>query len=764
MIKNTRVSRSIAAACCFVSVGGTAFASGSDASAAADSTSDESAAGANAGPAQFAPLRLEEVVVTAQKRSERAIDVPLSLSAINATDLAGNGYDQLKDYFAEVPGLSISARGSGRMTLVLRGITTSNVGNPTVGVTIDNAPFGESASSAQMVPDIDPFDLDHIEVLRGPQGTLYGASSIGGLVKYVMAKPDTQSFSARTEVDTSSTQHGGVGYGVRGEANLPVTDDFAVRLSAFKREDAGYIRDVGQGKNNVNEGQVDGGRLAALWRVNDAVTIQSSALLQDSEAGATSDVDVNFNYQPLYGPYEHQRLPGTDGFKGSIHFYDTAIKADLGWANLESTSAYEQLRHIGPQDVTGTFGSLAQRIYGLPAEPGVMIVNNTRFNQFSQELRLSSPEDGRSLQWLYGLFYVHNASQIFQAIEAANMTTGAPLGLPALFSGPTPTTYREYAGFANVDYRFTPRFDVQVGGRYSKNIQDYTSTATGPLAGGTLVQTGNSSGNSLTYQVSPRFKISDDVLAYARVASGYRPGGPNGQIPGVVIPLSYKADTTVNYELGLKGEFLDRTLTVETAVFYIDWHDIQVLLTDQTTGSSYTTNGGTAKSQGAEASLQWNPLKGLTVTGSLAYTDAKLTQNLQTGIAVNGNPLYTGFRGDALPYSSKESGSLSVKQTVLLTGELSAFVGGAASYVGERFGNFGNTPTTPRFRLPGYMTADLRTGIEDRDWTVTLYVKNIGDKMGYVNAQARNATTGISAYGVSLIQPRTVGLSINKNW
>lgn len=750
------VSGSFATACCLVSVAGVALAA--DAGAANVSTNETAATGA-------APVRLEEVIVTAEKRSERAIDVPVSVSAIDAADLTNNGYDQLKDYFDQVPGLSVSARGSGRETLVLRGITTSNVGNPTVGVTIDNAPFGESASAAQMVPDIDPFDLDHIEVLRGPQGTLYGASSIGGLIKYVMARPDTAGFSARTEVDGSSTQHGGDGYGARGMVNIPVSDDFAVRISAFKRQDPGYLFDPLQNRKNVNEGQVDGGRLALLWRINDAVSIQSSALIQDSEAGATSDVDVGFNYQPLYGPYEHERLPGTDGFHGSIHFYDTTIKVNLGWGNLEATSAYEQLRHIGPQDVTGTFGGLAAEIFQLPEPPGVGIVNNTRFNQFSQELRLSSPDDGRAFQWLYGLFYVTNDSQTYQEIYEADLNTGATIGLPPLVVASTPSTYREYAGFANFDYNFTSRFDVQVGGRYSKNIQDFIATGSGPLNGGiTSVQTGTSSGNAVTYQVSPRYKITDNVQAYARVASGYRPGGPNGIIPGIVIPLSYKADTTVNYELGLKGEFLDHSLTLETAVYYIDWHNIQVELTDQQNGSSYTTNAGTAKSQGVEASLNWNPLKGLAITGSLSYTDAKLTQNLQSGTDVNGNPTYTGFSGDPLPYSSKESGSLSVKQTFPLTSDLSGFVGGIASYIGQRLGDFANTPETPRFVLPGYLTADFRTGFEDQDWMVTLYVKNVGDKMGYVNAQARDATTGISAYGVSLIQPRTVGLTITKNW
>jgi iron complex outermembrane receptor protein len=748
MTKRMSVSDFVATACLAVSVAGVAYAEGAD-----DSDAAAHAIGANANDVQ-SRIVLDEVVVTAQKRSERIMDVPLSVTAINAADLANNGDVQLKDYFDQVPGLSISARGSGRTSLILRGIATSNVGNPTVGVTIDNAPFGVSASSAQMVPDIDPFDVDHVEVLRGPQGTLYGASSIGGLVKYVMAKPDTQNFTGRAEADTSSTQHGGDGYGVRGSVNLPVTDSFAFRLSAFQRQDAGYIKDVGQDRANVNEDRVQGGRVAALWKINDALTVESSALFQDSTAEATSDVDVNFAYQPLYGPFEHQRLPGTDGFKGTIRFYDTVVTADLGWAKLESTSAYEQLRHIGPQDVTGTFGGLAELILGVQ-NAGVAIDNNTRFNQFSQEFRLSSPQDGRAFQWLYGLFYVNNGSETFQQIRVVDINTGIDAGLSPLYSSTSPTRYREYAGFANFDYQFTKRFDVQMGGRYGHNTQDSSSPTEGPLNGGFTNFIGHSGEGSFTFQVSPRFRLSDDLLAYVRVASGYRPGGPNGLIPGVVIPLTYGADKTVNYELGLKGEFLDRTLTVESALFYIDWTNIQILFTDQSTGYSYFTNGGTAKSQGVEGSAQWHPIKGLTVSGSLAYTDAKLTENLLSG---------NGFSGDQLPYSSKESGSLNVQQTYPVAGHLSGFVGGGVSYVGERLGDFGNTAQTPRFRLPGYAIGDLRTGLEGRDWVATVYLKNVGDRMGYVNAQSRNATSGISAYGVSLIQPRTVGLSVSKNW
>jgi outer membrane receptor protein involved in Fe transport len=751
-MKLRTLSTQLATACFAVTSAAAALAAEAP---AANLVAQASAAGAS--PTRFVSSEaVEEIVVTAQKRSERMLEVPLSVSVLDTNELASTGNVQLKDYFSQVPGFSIAARGSGRMALILRGIATESAGNPTVGVTIDNAPFGSSVSTAPTVPDIDPFDLDHIEVLRGPQGTLYGASSIGGLVKFVTVRPDTQQFSSRAELTSSSLSHGGVGYGARAAANMPVSDDFALRISGFHRYDAGYIVNVvGQtSEEESNDLKVSGGRIGALWSISDAVTLQTSAFLQDSAGGSTSDVDVDFNYVPVYGDYRHQRAPGSDGHDGSLRFYDATLKADLGWGNFESTSAFGQYRLRGPQDATGTFSGLINAIFGIPGA-GAAVDNKSDFDQFSQEFRLLSPDDGRAFQWLYGLFYQDSDQELFQRIRVIDPNTGAALGAPALFTGNTPSTYKEYAGFANIDYYFTPRFDVQVGGRVFKNEQDFQSVRSGPLAGATTFAAGDSSETSFTYQVTPRFKISNTMNVYARVASGYRPGGANATLGGAVIPSKYDSDTTVNYELGLKGEFFDQSLTLESALYYIDWKDIQILKIDQSTGSSYFDNGGTARSQGAEVSARWTSAAGLLVRGSLSYNDAELTEDLDSG---------TGFKGDRLPFSSEKSGSVTVQQSFPVFGQVSGFVGATGTYVGERQAAFGRTPTTPRFVLPGYGTVDLSTGLRGEDWGVTLYARNVADKMGFVNAQARNATTGISAYGVSLIQPRTIGLSLDKSW
>lgn len=702
--------------------------------------------------------QLDEVVVTAQKRSEPLHEVPLSISVIDASKMADQGQVQLADYFAKVPGLTLNARGAGRTQLILRGISTGTGGNPTVGVTIDDTPFGASSSRGGgdfMVPDLDPADLQHIEVLRGPQGTLYGASSMGGLIKYVTVAPDTDSFSGHVQADVSSTEHGGTGYGVRASANLPVIDDkFALRVSAFKREDAGYIDDPLQGKRDVNDGEVKGGRVAGLWNISDKVTLRFSALSQDSSSGATPNEDVTFDYTPLDGEYTHQRLPGTDGFEGKLRFYDATLNADLGWATFDSITAYNESRHDGPQDVTGTFGALTAIFVGVPNQ-GVVIDNALKTDKFSQEFRLASPNDDRALQWLFGAFYTKEKSEGFQRLRVVDPVTGVDSGFAYLYEGTTPSEFKEKALFANFTYKFSDRFDVQLGGRYSENDESYASYIDGPLNGGSSSENGSSGEDVFTYSFSPRFKVSESLMTYARVASGYRAGGQNNPLglSTTPIPDSYDSDSLVSYEVGVKGQFFDNRLSADASLFYIDWTDIQLRQVDQSTGESFYANGGAAKSQGFEASIAWMPLDLLTITGNVAYTDAVLTEDTPEGTA--------GFRGDRLPYSARKTASLSVVKDFAISGTLDGFVGGGVTYVGDRLAPFNNTATTPRFLMPSYTAFDVRAGIQATNWTLTLYVKNASDEKGYLSATPRNSTTGLSAYGVGVMQPRTTGVSLS---
>jgi iron complex outermembrane receptor protein len=696
---------------------------------------------------------LQQVMVTAQKKSESEQEVPISMTVVEAADMLNTGASKLDDYYSKVPGLSVNDRGSGRTTLIMRGISAGSELNPTVGVMIDDAPFGSSTTDYS-ISDIDPFDIDHIEVLRGPQGTLYGASSMGGLIKFAMIDPDSEAFSGRVQSDISSTEHGTVGYGARAAINLPlIKDKLAVRVSAFKRHDAGYVDDPEQGKHNVNDGDTSGGRISALWKVTDHFTVRASAMAQNSSAGAGARVDMLQNsYTPVLGAYDHERLQGTDWADVRTRIYTLQMEGNFGWADFHSVSSYNQYKLVSPQDVTGTFGDLASMIYGVDGL-GAKIDNDNRTGKFTQEFRLSSPDDGRQLSWLGGVFFTNEHTMGTQSIVALDRATGADPGFGSMYGGLSPSTYKEKAAFGNLTYAFTDAFDVQLGGRFSSTDQDFANYYSGPLNGGTSSDHESASNNVWTYSFSPRYHFNPDLMMYGRVATGYRAGGANALLLGDKgnFPEQYKSDSLTSYEWGLKGDFADHTLTLDTALFYIDWTDIQLAETSQATGSSYYVNAGSAKSEGAEASLSWRPVRGLTIAGNASYTHAVLTKDTPDGTY--------GKVGDRLPYSPVWSGSVSADYTFPVTGSLDGNLGGGVTYVGDRMSSFTSSAQAQRFMLRSYTTAELHAGVQSMDWNVTLYIKNLTDARGYLSATAQNATTGISSYGLLLIQPRTVGIS-----
>ncbi len=699
-----------------------------------------------------APAALSEVVVTAQKKTERLQDVPGSVSSIDTTVLAQQNAVQLQDYLSDVPGVSVGDLGSGRTQVVIRGISTGFGNNPTTGFTIDDVPFGASTSAGlgdALVPNLDPSDLDHVEVLRGPQGTLYGASSMGGLVKYVTAAPRLDAVSGQIEEDGTSVDRGSYGYGVRGFVNLPVlTDELGFRVSGFFRHDPGYIDDPGQGRYNVNDGETYGAHVTGLWHLLPTVDLRVTALFQTRSANASNTEDVTASGTPVYGDLTHERLLGTDGFDSRVKAYSATLTARLGGPTLTSITGYSQFSTEFPQDVSGDFTPFTPAIYGksLP----VRINNLYRTDKISQEVRLASA-DNHHFEWLVGAFYTREDNPLTESIFPVSSATGDSLPLQNLIDVDAAQIYQEIAGFADLTYYFSNNFDVTVGGRYSHNKQDYSELDTGALIGAPSSTLANSTDDSATFLVTPRYHFSDSLMAYARVASGYRPGGPNaGAVAGV--PSSYGADKTVNYELGVKGDALERRFTYDADVFYIDWTQIQIREVDVDNGFSFYGNAGKANSRGVEMSARALAGPGLTLGGNFAYTDAYLTTAAPSGVYAPA--------GSRLPNSSKLSGSLSADEEVPLSDAVRGFGSLKIIYTGDRLAAFQTTETTPRFRLPGYTTIDFDLGAKTERLTASLFVRNLIDQRGFLDANAANSVTGVGAYYASIIQPRTVGFSI----
>jgi iron complex outermembrane recepter protein len=689
--------------------------------------------------------------------------VPVPVTALKADALVEQNQLRLEDYYTSIPGLSLTPSDlRGGPILTIRGVTTGSQLNPTVGITVDDVPYGSSTSlgGGFTAPDIDPSELAQVEVLRGPQGTLYGASSIGGLLKYVTVDPSTDAVSGRIQASTSSVRNGAeLGYGFRGAINVPISDTFAIRASAFTRRDPGYIDDPSLSAEGVNEVTTQGGRLSALWRPSQEFSWKVSALYQDSRANGSPYVDV----QPGLGDLQQSDVRGTGAFDRKIQAYSTMLDAKLGSLDLISVTGYSVNTISDSLDLTPALGFYTQN--GLPGAgingygvAGTPELEHNETNKFSQEVRLSASV-GESFAWLLGGFYTHERSQFMQNIQAADTFTGATVA--SLLDISFPTTFTEYAAFTNLTFRITDRFDVQVGGRESQNRQSYSEIDVGPFA---LLLDGapspfvipelNTKASSFTYLVTPRFKVSPDLMLYARFASGYRAGGlNNGAAPSADVPPSYRPDTTLNYEVGVKGDVLEHMVSFDSSIYYIDWKDIQILELQPLSGSGYIANGSRAKSQGIELSAETKPLTGLTLSAWVTWNEAVLTQ------AFPPQSLDFGASGDRLPYSSRFSANFSAQQECPITDRLQGLIGGSVSYVGEREGVFVGTGQ-PRQSFPAYARTDLRAGLKYDSWKLNLFVNNVTDRRGVL-------TGGLGTLNPAAfieIQPRIAGLSIEKTF
>jgi outer membrane receptor protein involved in Fe transport len=693
-----------------------------------------------------------DIIVTAQKRDERLQDVPIPVSVISSSAMVRNGTTKIADLFSSVPGLNATVIGNGQVSLSVRGITTSAKTNPAVGVVIDDVPFGGSTGvsyASRIQPDLDPAMLQQVEVLRGPQGTLYGASSIGGLLKYVTKDPSTAGLSGTVQGDVNTIAHGGLGWGLRGSINVPVTENLAILAGAFGRRDAGYIDNLTTGKNNVNSVDAKGGQIIALWRPEQGVSLKVSALLQNTDGNGTSEVNANYHLQPTAGDLSQTRIPGTGQYQIRIRAFSAVANVAVGGATLSSISGYSISKYNGVLDVTPRRAANAA-VFGVPYATQL---NDFETKKFSQELRLSS-SFGKLLDWSVGGFFTHDdVTPARQVASAVNATTLAFAG--NISNASFPTTLSEYALFGNFKINLTDRFNIQAGARYSWISQTYDEFDTGLLFPGNATNIAPSKDHAFTYMVSPQFRVSSNLMLYARVATGYRVGGPN---PGAALGFAsqYGHDTTTEYEVGTKGSVFDRKLSFDLAAYRIDWTDIQLSVRDPATGFTYFANGGTARSQGVEATIGLTPFDGLHITANAAYNLAKLTENAPPGAP--------GLKGEILPYASKWSGNLNAEYDLPVGGAMRPFLGGGVTYVSKRFDEFQTAPLV-RLVFPRYTTFDLRAGVHVNSWTFNVYAVNIGDKRGITGGSTRTSSNTVAApYAVNYITPRKIGLSVERKF
>jgi outer membrane receptor protein involved in Fe transport len=696
--------------------------------------------------------KLEEIVVTAQKREQRLMDVPIPVSVVDAQSLLESNQTQLREYFNQIPGLSLAQASGGSSIVSIRGITTGLNQNPTVGFTLDDIPLGASTrgGGGGLVPEINPADLARLEVLKGPQGTLYGASSMGGLIRYVSVEPSTDAVFGSVQAGTEDIRNGNdLGYNFYGAINIPLSNSIAARASAFVRERPGFIDNVETGQRGVNKEEIAGGRLSLLWQLSSDFSLKLGALLESDNRDGADDVHVptaGFPFTANLHGLQQYDLYGTGQYDRRVQVYSAALNGTIDGVHIAAISGY----NVNSSSTSADFSYA----YGTPTD-GVTFPNTGKTDKFTQEIRISSPI-GSHVDVLFGGFYTRELSSFNQALLSVDRATHIVDG--TLIYSNAPVNYRETAGFGDLTWKATDEFDLQIGGRFSHltvdTLPDYLS---GSFVGGSSITPESvSSANVFTYLVSPEYKITSNLMVYGRIANGYRPGGglenpsPSELCVQHDFQCSYQPDKTTDFELGIKGTFFDRALSVDASAYRIDWKNLQLnLIADQTW--AYTGNGSRAKSQGLEVAAEIHPLSGLTFSGWLTWDDAQLTQALPPGQDV-------GAAGDRLPYSSRFSGNLTARDEFPLYGEARGDVAIKATYIGDRTGEF--TATETRQNFPGYTQTDLSAGVSYRSWKGSVYVNNVADARGVL----LGGIGSVYPFAFDYIQPRTIGLTISERF
>ena len=704
--------------------------------------------------------QLGAVIVTAQRRSEELIKVAAPVTALLASDLSRQGDVKLADYAASVPGLNLISPQPGQTSIIIRGVTTGYgfAISPTTATYIDDSPFGSATANAigsLTSVDLDPATLQRIEVLRGPQGTLYGASAMGGLIKYVTIPPSLTRESGRVEMDGSEAYGGDLGFGVRAEWNGPlITDTLGLAVNAYERHDPGYIDNIHLNEKHVNSARVDGGRIALLWKPTNRFSAQLTALVQNTSTYGTSTIDVGANLEPIYGKYQQYRW-GPARWDLHSALFSLRAKLNLGWASLTSITSYQRETAFTSTDFTRRFGPLISSIINVP-NLGIFDNVSLDHHKITQEVRLVSPST-QKLEWLAGLFFTHEKSVQPEAFQNPfDLTTGAVVPVPGgIFTDPNMDSFKEYAGYADVTYHFTHKFKILAGLRVTHDVESNVTPFSGVFNGPPTVAIAQIASQSTTYLFSPSYNFNDNNMVYVRVASGYRPGGPTGLTTTNVFqgaPAYYKPDSLTNYELGYKATLPDERMTIDLSGYDIEWKDIQVQ--SEVSGFIVTGNAAKARIAGSELTWTWRPIDALTLSFDAAYTNAFLTIDAP-GIGARA--------GDRLPDVPKLSANLAASYDFPVTASIGGFVGGNYQYMGSRVMDFeaGLPAGMQRPTMGSYQIANLNAGVSRGNLTAEIHIRNVGNAYGF-NQLFSEVIDGYSApLAASVIQPRTFGLSVS---
>ena len=737
---------------------------------------------ANAQEASQPAAALDEVVVTALKRQTNLQDTPLSISAVGEATLSRLGATGINDYFRQVPNLNLDGNTPSNRRLTLRGVRSA--GEATTGLYYDETPLtgptGTTQDAGSTTPDINLFDVQRVEVLRGPQGTLYGSGSMGGTLRVIFNKADTHAYAGAVEGQATTTKSGDAGYYAKGMVNVPlIQDKLGARLVLYREERGGYVDSVPLKKNDVNGSASSGGRLMLTFTPTEDLTIRATAAQQQES------IDGQSSWAEIAGRYKSDRKTIAPS-NSKLALYNVTAEWDLPFATLTATSSYYKWKMLRNSDWTNniannrTSSAACGRYFGLSGTT----CSSAQLSQYAawadsrgpavswqpmslttwtHEARLSGDLFDGKLDWTGGAYYETRKDHVDSIQTRADAITGeAVRPFDALGARYIDNDVKQTAFFGELAYHLTDALTVTGGARRF----DYDKTVSGAVTIGNVISNSpvtarsqvDASAKGWVERLNVSYEIDKDLMVYAQASKGFRPGGANN-IPGLTSGLvAFQPDSLWNYEAGIKSDWFDRRLTLNFSAYQIDWSNIQVQA-QANVGANFfiITNAGAARIRGLELEAVLRPVQGLTITGAMGLSDAKLTENqTNSSVTVSGS---TGLRGDRLPFVPKVSASVGADYLWPIGGGLNGLVHLDASYTDKTASQF--RPTYVYYeKVPAYTVVGARVGVEGDGWGAYAFAQNLTNSVGPVSV---TSAAGALDQVVSLT-PRVLGVTVRRSF
>lgn len=709
-----------------------------------------------------AVIQLEEIIVTASRREEALQDVALAVSVLDVREFADAGLTGLADILPYVPGVSVIDTGRPFFNSVyIRGINSVLAAG--VVSYVDEIPFGSSTVYTSPTPlDGTLLDLDTLDVMKGPQGTLYGASSLGGILKYNTREASLDKWTSSLSAGLSATDGGGLNQLHRFNLNGPLaTDTLGVSLTGFWQDKTGYIDNVVIPKDEWDDYEYYGGSGSLRWAASDRLEFTVQGLYQKSTLDGTAQVQANHAQdqlmpgigaaEPWFGRYETGQADiNPSDYEASV--LGLTVDYDFDFGTLTYVGSTQEMTFIQTMDLTVPFAAFADLFFPANApHTQALFVGDLGFDKITQELRLTS-ESNQQFEWIVGAYYTDEDGHNIQRLDT---TPAEPDFLFLNF----PSNFKEWSLFATGTWYFTPDLDASLGVRYADYSNDVELAAVGPLVAPLPFSEIDDEVTNLLFNL--RYRGGDNVSYYGRVASGYRPGGANFLLLDPMgNPLTnpfIEPDSLWSYEVGVKGSTENGRVSYDLNVFYIDWEDYIINVT--IAGVNVSGNADSAVSQGGEAALTFAATEALTIKANLSYTKAEIAAD---------EPDLGAADGDQLPNSPEWQALVDFDYRFDLF-SLPAYAGAAWRYKDEMpvgfdgftdgMGTF-HPPSAPRVIVDSYSLVDLRAGFVAGPVDVGLYITNVFDEWAWVNF----GSSFVAASNGTPTRPRTYGAVVRWNF